>query len=324
MRGRDELMERLAQRRRQKLGPLSQSAFEELRLAVRANPDDFLEAPADEAFLLLVKALERHDATARDEEFLDEEAFYASRAKRRARLATACEQALQLDPDCLDAALCQVLLRDQDPDALLASLAQLDRDAGEKDGELAAPTDGDAWADVWCRGRLRVRAAIARAYMDSARYRLAQAACEDLLRLSPFDALGARHTCALVLARLEDEAGFDALDARFARHGDAWTHLGRGILLNKLGRVSAAQRALLGFSRLCEGGAFALLRPIMIDTYLPDRPEAKPFSFQEATLAVHEADPIIVDVPDLPYWAEGIPQVAAAGRAYAESHGFDW
>ena len=128
----------------------------------------------------------------------------------------------------------------------------------------------------------------------------------------------------LCYARLEDEAALEALDVRFSRQGDSWQHLSRAILLYKLGRLAAARRALGGYTRLCEGGAYALIKPIMIDTYLPDRPETTPLSFEEATLAVHEADPVIVDVPDFVPWAQGQRDVWFAAQSFAERRDLDW
>ncbi len=324
MRGRDELVERLAEHRRAKLGDLSDSGYDELFRAVQANPQEFIDSAADEAFALVVAALERNERAAADDEFLDEPAYLAARAKRYARLTADCDRALAIDPDCTDASLLKILMSDQGCDGLLDDLIDLDRAKTNALGELDPGEVGDAWADAESHGRLRVRAAIARACLDTARYRMAQQACVDLLALAPSDVLGARHTCALALARLEDEEGFDALDVRTGRAGDSWTHLGRVILLYKLGRMGAAKRALTGFTRLVEGGAYALLRPVLVDIYLPDRPEERPCSFGEATLAVYEADPIVVDVPDLPYWAESIPEVARSAQRFADSQGFDW
>jgi hypothetical protein len=216
------------------------------------------------------------------------------------------------------------LAADDAPDAqyeaLLALLQQLD----DERGRLAVPATGDAWSDVWSRGRLRVLGAMARTSLDVARYRQAIAFSERALATAPSDALGVRHTAALCYARLEDEVGFDALDARYGRRGSSWQQLGRVILLYKLDRMPAARRALRGFAQLCEGGPYALLRPVMADTYLPDRPAAAPYSFEEVTLAVHEADPIICDVPDLPAWAEEQEGFGEAAAAYARQRGFGW
>ena len=68
----------------------------------------------------------------------------------------------------------------------------------------------------------------------------------------------------------------------------------------------------------------ALLRPVMVDTYLPDRPAATPYSFEEVTLAVHEADPIVVDVPDLVTWVQDQPGMVQSARAFADNSGLEW
>ena len=88
--------------------------------------------------------------------------------------------------------------------------------------------------------------------------------------------------------------------------------------------MNAARRALRGYGELCEGAAYALLRPTFVEIYLPDRPEVPAGGFEEATFAVHEAEPIIADVPDFIAWADGFPWFHAAGEAYAEEHGYDW
>ena len=88
--------------------------------------------------------------------------------------------------------------------------------------------------------------------------------------------------------------------------------------------MGAARRALKGLDTLCEGGVYALLRPVMVDTYLPDRPAATPYSFEEVTLAVHEADPIVVDVPDLVTWVQDQPGMVQSARAFADNAGLEW
>lgn len=235
-----------------------------------------------------------------------------------------CNEALALDPSCAQARLCLCIAADTHPDATLDLLFDVERGCEASLGPLTPDAAHDAWDDVFVRPRLRVKAAIARSCLESARYRMASAVSSELLGLSPADELGARHSCALALSRLEDEEGFDALDARVSRRGDSWAALGRVILLFKLGRLAAARRALRGFDRLCEGGVYALLRPVLIDTYMPDRPLFAPYSFEEATLAVHEADPIIVDVPDLPAWVESQQDMLARAKAFADRSGFDW
>ena len=45
---------------------------------------------------------------------------------------------------------------------------------------------------------------------------------------------------------------------------------------------------------------------------------------EEATLAVHEADPIIVDVPDLPIWVQEQPGMLESAMSFARRSGLDW
>jgi hypothetical protein len=324
MRGKEELIERLAIRRRSHLKDLSESAYEELVRSVQAHPETFIEDPSDEAFALLVDALDRFGRHSPDEEFFDDSSFLEARTKRLSHLISACEHILSIDPSCIDAHLCSLLAQDLTQDELLDALLALSSETDDLLGELTSGDAGDAWGDVMSHGRIRLQAAIARTCIDSGRYRMAEKICWDLLALSPCDAIGARHTCALALSRLEDEEAFDRLDTHHDRHGDSWSHLGRVILLFKLGRSAAAKRALIGYTRLVEGGAYALLRPVYVDTYIPDRPEEHSCSFGEATLAVYEADPIIVDTPDLVLWAESIQDVVQTAHSFANLNGYDW
>ena len=145
-----------------------------------------------------------------------------------------------------------------------------------------------------------------------------------MIAVAPTDELGCRHTEAIALARLEDEEGFDQLDARFGRHDNAWTSLSRCVLMYKLGRMSAARRALAGFDRLCQGGSYALMRPVFVEVYLPDRPPVAVNSLEEATLAVHEMEPTIADVPDFINGAAAQPGISASAVAFAQRNDLDW
>ena len=92
----------------------------------------------------------------------------------------------------------------------------------------------------------------------------------------------------------------------------------------KLGRMSAARRALAGFDRLCQGGSYALMRPVFVEVYLPDRPPVAVNSLEEATLAVHEMEPTIADVPDFINWCQGHDWLVASARRFAEKNDLDW
>jgi hypothetical protein len=323
MDAREELVLRLAEKRRQKLD-LSSSGYAELVLAVREDPAKFVDDAAEEAFGIVAQALERYEESHLKDDFLNDEDFMAERKRRLDRMREDCGRALAVDDGCTDARLLSVLARDEEPDALLELLLDIEKDVADQGSTHSGAGSVDAWSDVFAHPYLRVQAAVARTYLDTARYRMANAEGQRLLSEARSDVLGARHTCALALARLEDEEGFDELDSRYDRRGDSWTHLGRVILLYKLGRMGAARRALAGFDNLVEGGIYALLRPVMADTYMPDRPLTEPYSFEEAVLAVHEADPIVVDVPDLPAWTEAQPGMRESAMSFARKSGFDW
>lgn len=320
----EELMERLARRRSAKLGGLSDAAYAELLLAVREKPESYVDDPSDQAFSMLVQAVDRVMHSREGDDLRDDDQFMQERTQRMARLVRDCEKALAVAPDSLHARLLAILAADKEPDDQLDALLALEDAIAHERGRLMAPETGDAWHDIFLHGRMRLLSCISRTCLDSARYRMANEYGQKLIAVSPCDALGARHTCALSLARLEDEEGFDALDARFDRKGDSWLQLSRTILFYKLGRMPAARRALRGFATLCEGGPYALLRPVMVDTYLPDRPAADPYSFAEVTLAVHEADPVICDVPDFCTWAEAQDDFGRQAQAFAERNGFGW
>ena len=320
----DELIERLSRRASERLGGLSDAAYEELTLAVREHPDTYLDDPADQAFSVLANAVARVMRSRASDEFRDDEQFMQERSDRMARLAKDCAKAIEICPTSVEARLLATLASDLEPDDQLDALFELEHQVNVEQAAATRIITADAWNDVFSRGQLRLKAVISRTCLDSARYRMSIDYCQDLMAATPSDPLGARHTCALCYARLEDEQGFEALDARFGRRGDSWQQLGRVLLFYKLGRMPAARRALSGFANLCEGGPYALLRPIMVDTYLPDRPAADPYSFEEATLAVHESDPIVCDVPDFCAWAESQPGFGEAARNYAERRGFAW
>ena len=324
MKGRDELIRRLALKRRRHLGSLSDEAFKELELAVRNDPLSFVDDTEEEAFALVVQALDKHAQSKHDDDLLDDEQYARERERRNEALAATCRQALQIDSTCVDAALLTALTIDNSQDLLFELLYDMHQSLTSEQGSIPIPAAGDAWADVFARPRLRLQAALARTCINTARFRMAADYCVDLLSREPLDALGARLTCALAMARLEDEEGFNWLDAREGRHGNAWFHLSRVILMYKLGRIPAARRALKGFDRLCAGGAYLLLQPLFVDTYLPDRPAYESGSFEESTLCLHEADPLITDIPDFTAWACNQPGFLASAQDVCARNGLDW
>lgn len=315
----EDLVTRCAERRCSELGGLSDQGYEELLLAVRENPASFAESPSEQALLVVARALDSYRASTENDDLLDDAAFEAERTRRLAALREECARACRIDERCLDARLIGLLAADLEPDPLLEGLLGLEREFAGDD----APK-GDAWDRVELRPRLRLRAAVARTCLDGARLRMAESAALSVIDAAPSDPLGARGTLMLACARLEDEPGFDAACARSSRQESAWSHLARTLLLYKLDRMSAARRALRGFDELCEGGAYALLRPTFVEVYLPDRPEAAPCSFRECMLATREAEPIIADTPDFIAWCQGNDWLVSSACRFAEKNDLDW
>ncbi len=324
MKGQEELIRRLALKRRRKIGSLSDEAFEELEIAVRKNPANFVDDNEERAFYLVVNALAKLEANRHDDDLLTDEQYAQERRRRLDALGASCSQALQEDEHCVDAALLSVLSRDLPPETVLHELMDLEQRVTKDLGSIPPSATGDAWSDPFMRPRLRLLDTIARTCLCTTRYAMARDRSIDLLGKAPLDALGARFTCTLAMARLEDEEGFNWIDAREGRHGNAWFHLSRAILMYKLGRMPAARRALRGYDQLCTGGAYVLLQPVFVDTYLPDRPSFQPNSFEEAVLAVHEADPIISDIPDFAGWACDQQGFLASAQDYCARNGLDW
>ncbi len=330
---REELIQRCAAARKNKLGGLSDAAYEELLLAVRADVDSFVENPPEQALAILARAMERYEDSREDDELREDDEYMAERTRRLQAVKEAAKQALEVDPGNVDARLILSQATTLQPDKLLDMLIAIEQEPagvaggdGERGDEAPlAPFTSLSWENLNDRPRLRLRAAIARTCASGARWKMALEAASAVLAQTADagDPLGARHTAAVAYARLEDEDGLNALEARFSQ-GSPWGNLARCILLYKLDRLPAARRALRGYAQLSDGGAYALLRPIFVDVYLPDRPDHPRGSFEEALCAVHESEVVIADTPDFVAWAQSQDWFEADAKAYARRHDFDW
>lgn len=287
------------------------------------DPDAFATDGEDRAFIVLGQAV----ACAKREIEDVEDAEYYGGEPSDVTLPRTCallERALAADEHCYDARLLLVLARAKSDDEAIAQLVALEDEAHAWCSERSAALDGstdDAWDAVFMRPYLRIESKIVDLLVSSARYRLALARCQRLLEASPADAQGIRHTAALLYARLEDEAGLDALDAAFNRQGSAWMHIARAVLLYKLGRADAARRAVGGLATLCPGAAFYLENPDYVEPYVPDRPPFTPGSAKESLLATYEADFLVMDTPNFVTWASQFGSFLKAEADFGRAHG---
>ncbi|MDO5120409.1 MAG: hypothetical protein Q4D48_10030, partial [Coriobacteriales bacterium] len=154
----EELIERLARRRSHQLGNLSPAAYAELVLSVREQPEAYVDHDADQAFMQLVAAVDRVMRSREDDDLRDDDAFMEERSNRMARLLHDCEQALAVCPESVHARLLAVLASDKEPDDQLDALLALQRDITPLQEPLEQTDVGDAWLNVFTRGRLRVLA----------------------------------------------------------------------------------------------------------------------------------------------------------------------
>lgn len=299
----------------------------ELSRQAMRSPDTLLQDDEDRAFRLLDKAV----ANARQE--IDDEldalaynpgAAVPSPADRMPRARALLARCLDLDEHCYDARNLDILIRSETTDEALARLEALEPEARAWCAAQADRYDGpvaDPWDSVFMRPWLRIKARIVDLLLQATCYREALTRCEEMLSFAPTDGQGMRHTASLLYARLEDEEGLNALDARFGYEGSCWMHTARAILLYKLDRKDASRRALIGLARLCPGAAFYLAHPSYVPPYLPDRPLFSPKSEEESLYATYETDFLVVDTPDFINWALSISKFREAAERFGRSRG---
>ena len=324
---REELILRCARKRETKLGGLSPRAFEELLESVREDVSAFIDTPQEMAFAELTRAVEAYWRGLREIDALDDESYGLERTRLIKKLIRACADVLKTDPVCVDARHILALAMDNQlsmPNQAFDQMMTLSLESKPAAQVAAEFSGGTTWDNVFARPHLRLLAGLARQAIATTRYTLAASCCLRALDACPTDEVGARHTMAIAFARLEDEDGLNKLDDRINHESSAWSLLARALLLYRLERYDSARRALRSYASLVEGGAYALLYPVLLPPYLPARPDAAPLSFDAAMQAIFEAETVITDTPGFIAWAQSQPEVLAAGKKFADSHGFEW
>lgn len=127
---------------------------------------------------------------------------------------------------------------------------------------------------------------------------------EELLALDPDDGSDVRFTCALAYAKLEDEAGLDALARRCREAGvyrgsdDAWLLLARASLAHKRRDPAAARERISDVIRTYPHAAATLVRQRELPDGVFSRIAVQPFSEDELIIAASEGTVILQEGRD--------------------------
>ena len=197
-----------------------QMASGELDRMMRAEP----ETPAERAQELVYRAMDE-----------------PSPAKAR-KLA---EQALKLDPDCVDAMVIRAQSRKLSMDAYIAELLAAVK-AGERVlGEERLREDrGHFWGLIETRPYMRARRELAMALAADDKLRDAADEFEGMLELNPNDNQGVRDYLLGIYLALNDLEGAASLFRQYEDDGSAVFAWGRVFLLMLLGKRAEAAKAL--------------------------------------------------------------------------------
>lgn len=259
-----------------------------------AERDSLPQTDAERAFFLVCKATE----------LIDHQLPFANPAQaeeliRRGR--SLLDEALSLDEKCFDAMRMKTgpetagiderhaFLAEREPEVRAACEAARDAvDPGEDEDRVALERD------IAMRPYWRWLASLAEGALICGRNRETIRWCEQALESDRHDTSDVRFTYAYALAKLEDEAGLNALEQRYARISptrgadDAWMLMARLALAHKGCRMAEAEQILTRICRTYPGAAVTLLR----QTELPDgefaRLNVAPYSEDELIVAASE------------------------------------
>lgn len=213
------------------------------------------------------------------------------------------DEALALDPDCFDAQRMRSSTGMPSGSARYDFLAEGEpcvREACERARAEAAASDeapdrAELAMDLAWRPYLRWLASMADEALVCGRNRQAVGLCEKLLQADPRDMSDARFTLALALAKLEDEAGLDALEHRYSQicagraPNDAWMLIARIALAHKRHDMDACRGALRRLMEAYPGGAVALIRQNELPCGEFARLHTREYSEDELVVALSEA-----------------------------------
>lgn len=290
--------------------------------------DSLPQTDADRAFHLVCLAAETVDYKL---PFAGSDALAAELIRQGRSLL---DEAISLDPMCFDAIRMKsgpeaagvdkrhAFLAEREPE-VRAACEQAAATVDDPDEERATLERSLAWRPYW-----RWLASLAEGALICGRNREAIRWCERLLETDRHDMSDARFTYAYALAKLEDEAGLDALEKRYEAISptrgadDPWMLMARLALAHKGCRLTDAHELVERICRIYPGAAVTLLR----QTELPDgefaRLNVAPYGEDELIVATSEGIVLLQEGADrtgrgvLGAWvanevARMYPQVAA-------------
>ncbi len=316
----DEILERIAQRVQQK-DHLSESGYKELMANVAERPRDFVTCPEDASYLCFAEGLDLYyrllgvmleDPTTAVE--IPEEQMHLIETSDT-MLRQAYSMALAIYPDNLDARYLSLMHTGSifGIENLLEMKRLLDKHI-----DMLTPSPS-----VYTRPYQRLHASYIQALVQNGSYKLAIEEGLTALSYDESDPFGVRHSLSLCYARLEDVRGFEELEERFGRTSNCWSYLARIILMYRVNNLTAAKRAITGYTKLVPGAAHLILSGLHLFPISKAiaRPQISTCTFNEANIATREAFEIIEDTPNFREWANSIDQVRKLAEEYEKSLG---
>ena len=300
------------------------AAFPELFVRQR---DSLPQNDTDRAFACMGKACE----------ILDVKVLYAADEAQVQRLtdeaAALLEEAVKLDPQCFDALRIRHMMSHGVRDAMVTYLSQEADHVLEECLRVSASiglpvTEGNYSASVYMRPYLRWLLNLANEQLNCGRYHRSLDICERLLQLDKVDIVGARLVMAYDYVKLEDEAGFDALVARFSGETNAWFLLGKCFLAFKARRIEEARSLLhdIVITYPSAGRTLYYQEEIPLGTF--GHLEYAPLTADELFIAISEAAVILDEncndgLSTLSGWIAADPMVVQAKDAEEKQMGQD-
>ena len=252
----NEVLDRIAERIRIE-DDLSDAAYKEMLEHLADDPRQYVRNNEDASYLCLAEGIElyrQYLSMMAGEASLDNDQFNISIENvesAEALLKQACAMSLAINPNNIDAQYLELMHRN---DGLGTENLVRVKELVEKYRDKLDPIPS-----VFTRPFQRLHAAYINALMQNAAYMLVIEEGDKALQYDISDPFDVRHCLSLSLARLEDMPAFEELEETFDRKANCWSYLARIILLYRINNLTAAKRAITGYTKIVPGAAHLLL-----------------------------------------------------------------